>query len=82
MAEIVYPESLFTSLRLQLMLMRFEIQDAEKQRHGLEPQDMADIFSDLCALDNRVIEAQKARGYSDAATLRALRQRALEQKRR
>ena len=35
MTAIVYPESLFTSLRLQLMLMRFEIQDVEKQRHGL-----------------------------------------------
>ncbi len=31
MAEIVYPESLFTGLRLQLMLMRFETQDAESR---------------------------------------------------
>src|SRR5258708_40232994 len=82
MAEIVYPESLFTGLSLQLMLMRFEIQDAEKQGAGLAPQDMSGIFSVLCALDNRVIAAQKARGYSDAETLRALGQRALEQKRR
>jgi len=66
MAEIVYPESLFTGLSLQLMLMRFEIQDAEKQGAGLAPQDMSGIFSVLCALDNRVIAAQKARGYSDA----------------
>lgn len=82
MAEIVYPESLFTGLRLQLMLMRFEIQDEEKQDAGLAPQDMSGIFSVLCALDNRVIAAQKARGYSDAEILRALGQRALEQKRR
>ena len=81
-AEIVYPESLFTGLSLQLMLMRFEIQDAEKQGAGLAPQDMSGIFSVLCALDNRVIAAPKARGYSDAETLRALGQRALEQKRR
>src|SRR6267378_3523127 len=66
MAEIVYPESLFTGLSLQLMLMRFEIQHAEKQGAGLAPQDMSGIFSVLCALDNRVIAAQKARGYSDA----------------
>ena len=82
MAEIVYPESLFTGLSLQLMLMRFEIQDGEKQGAGLAPQDMSGIFSVLCTLDNRVIAAQKARGYSDAETLRALGQRALEQKRR
>jgi len=62
--------------------MRFEIQDAEKQDAGLALQDMSGIFSVLCALDNRVTAAQKARGYSEAETLRALGQRALEQKRR
>src|SRR5260370_22038737 len=64
------------------MLMGFEIQDVEKQDAGLAPQDMSGIFSVLCALDNRVTAAQKARGYSETETLRALGQRSLEQKRR
>jgi hypothetical protein len=80
MEMIQYPESQFTSLRLQLMLMRLEIQNAGANHSGTFPQDMANIFSQPSALDNRVIEAQEALGYSGAATLAVLGEELRKQK--
>ena len=78
---IHYPESLFTNFRIQLHEMRCEILEVERATEDLVPQDMANIFSDLCVLDNRAIKAQQVRGYSAAATPEELR-RLVEERRR
>ena len=64
---------LFTNIRLHLMLARFEIVGAV----GSGARDIHHIFSDLCSLDNKVIKAQKTRGFNDNKVLDQLRKLAL-----
>jgi len=83
---ILYPEHLFTELRLYLVLMRFAVMDGDSNEDPvprgrlrgdghLMPRDMSDIMSQMLALDAQLIEAQKQRGYSDTETLAAIRER-------
>src|SRR5258708_37648205 len=76
MAEIVYP----CVCSSRSCVLRYKMQ--KSRTRAWHRRICLASFPFCVALDNRVIAAQKARGYSEAETLRALGQRALEQKRR
>jgi hypothetical protein len=79
----IYTEAMFTNIRIHLMLARNEILSAHSREEDEAVEgagDVLNIFSSLCALDNRVIAAQKVRGFTDTKVLAQIRDSAIKRR--